>query len=357
MCPRPASERSRVLSRVTSRPPIRIVPESALPQPGDHLDQLALAVRVDARDADDLAALDLERHVPDRGELPVVARGHPLELEQRLAHLVLGLLHLEEHVAADHQPREAALGRALGRHRVDLLAPPQHGHAVGDVEHLVELVRDEHDAGAVRLQRAQHLEQVLRLLGGQHRGRLVQHEHLRAAEQRAEDLHALLRAHTEVFDLGVGVHGEPEPLRQLAGPAGRRLVVQQRPVGRLGAQHQVLGHAHDRDEHEVLVDHPDAQVDRPPRGFDLHRLAVEQDLALVGLVEPVEDVHQRRLARAVLTQQRVDLPALQLEVDRIVRDQRAEALGDPAQLEGGGRPGHRCPSYPRPTSWAPSEGR
>ena len=37
------------------------------------------------------------------------------------------------------------------------------------------------------------------------------------------------------------------------------------------------------------------------------RLAVEQDLARVGLVEPVEDVHQRRLAGAVLAEQRVHL--------------------------------------------------
>ena len=57
------------------------------------------------------------------------------------------------------------------------------------------------------------------------------------------------------------------------------------------------------------------------------------DLARVGLVEPVEDVHQRRLAGAVLAEQRVHLAARELEVDVVVRDDAGEHLRDPAQLE------------------------
>ena len=136
-----------------------------------------------------------------RGQAAVVGDVQVAHLEHRLARRVLGLLDPQQHVAADHQARQAALGGALGRHRVDLLAAPQHRHAVGDVEHLVELVRDEHDRRAVLGQRAQHLEQVLRLLRRQHGGRLVEHEHLGAAEQRAQDLHALLGADAEVLDL------------------------------------------------------------------------------------------------------------------------------------------------------------
>ena len=62
-------------------------------------------------------------------------------------------------------------------------------------------------------------------------------------------------------------------------------------------------------------------------------LPFEQDLALVGRVEPVEDVHQRRLAGAVLAEQRMDLAAAQVEVDVVVGEHAREPLRDPAQLE------------------------
>ena len=62
-------------------------------------------------------------------------------------------------------------------------------------------------------------------------------------------------------------------------------------------------------------------------------LPVEEDLALVGLEQPVKDVHQRGLAGPVLAEQRVDLPRLDREIDVVVSYEAAEALGDPTQLE------------------------
>ena len=47
----------------------------------------------------------------------------------------------------------------------------------------------------------------------------------------------------------------------------------------------------------------------------LTSLAVEQDLALVGRGQPVEDVHQGGLAGAVLAEQGVDLAGPDVEVD------------------------------------------
>ena len=63
------------------------------------------------------------------------------------------------------------------------------------------------------------------------------------------------------------------------------------------------------------------------------RLAVDEDLALVRLQQPVQDVHQRRLAGAVLAEQGVDLAWLDGQVDVVVGDQVTEALGDAAQFE------------------------
>ena len=46
-----------------------------------------------------------------------------------------------------------------------------------------------------------------------------------------------------------------------------------------------------------------------------------------------QDVHQRGLAGAVLAEQREDLAAAQLEIDRVVGDERAEALADAGKLQ------------------------
>ena len=64
----------------------------------------------------------------------------------------------------------------------------------------------------------------------------------------------------------------------------------------------------------MLVDHADAGGDGVGRRPGAQRLAVEQDLALVGPVQPEEDVHQRGLAGAVLAEQGVDLSGLDGEV-------------------------------------------
>jgi hypothetical protein len=106
-------------------------------------------------------------------------------------------------------------------------------------------------------------------------------------------------------------------------------------VHRLGGEDDVLGHRHHRDQHEVLVHHPDPVLDRGLGRAQVRRLAVDPDLALVGPVEPVEDVHQRRLAGPVLAEEGVHLALAQVEIDAVVRDDSGEALRDPAKLENG----------------------
>jgi hypothetical protein len=67
----------------------------------------------------------------------------------------------------------------------------------------------------------------------------------------------------------------------------------------------------------------------------ISHLAVDQDLARIGLVEAVEDRHQRRLAGAVLADDAVDRALADADVDVLVGLDRAERLGDAAKLDGG----------------------
>jgi len=72
--------------------------------------------------------------------------------------------------------------------------------------------------------------------------------------------------------------------QSLAHTLAGGVAVQQQALVRLVGQHDVLGDREHRHEHEVLVHHPDAQVDRGLGRGDRHRPAVDADVALVGLV-------------------------------------------------------------------------
>src|SRR5690606_3186717 len=143
----------------------------------------------------------------------------------------------------------------------------------------------------------------------------------------------------QVLDDGVGVHVEAEARGDLAHlRAGGVEVEAAAAAGLLVAEHDVLRHREDGDEHEVLVDHADARRHGVAGTSEVLDLVVQQDVALLGLVQAVQDVHQGGLARPVLAQEAVDLARLDHQVDVVVRDERAEALGDTAQLEPHGIP-------------------
>jgi len=100
-------------------------------------------------------------------------------------------------------------------------------------------------------------------------------------------------------------------------------------------KHHVLDDAQVGHQREVLVDRADAL----PQGIcwrvKLRLLAPDADCAGVRLVHSREDVHQRRLAGAVLPQDGVNLSLAEGQVNLVVGDDRPEALGDAAHLDDG----------------------
>ena len=238
-------------------------------------------------------------------------------------------------LAADHQLGQVVLV-GLGRLALaDDPAAPDDRDPVGDLEHLVQLVADEHDAVALAGEPSQDREDLVGLLGRQHGRGLVEDEDPGVAVERLEDLDPLLPADRQRADLGLGVDLEAEPPAELDDPPVGLVPVEEEAVGhRLLAEEDVLGDGQDRDQHEVLVDHADAAGDGVGRAGDPDRRPVEQDLALVGRGQPVQDVHQGRLARPVLAEEGVDLARVDLEVDPVVGDHARIALRDATHLEG-----------------------
>src|SRR5208337_3231252 len=88
-----------------------------------------------------------------------------------------------------------------------------------------------------------------------------------------------------------------------------------------------------RNEFELLEDGGDAGRLRGARVSEPHFCAVDQHLAGVRLHLARENVHQRRLAGPILAEQRMDLAAIEIEVDPAERLDAAKMLDDSAHRE------------------------
>ena len=241
-------------------------------------------------------------------------------------------------VVAHHEGRELG-GRCAGpAHRAHPLAVTHHRQRVADGHGLADLVGDEHDAHALVDDGPQRAEQRVDLLRREVRRRLVEHKDLGSAVEGLEDLHPLAQADRQVRHTRPGVDRQAEPLGEL-GDAGRRLLeVDRRPGRQRGAEHDVLGHRVGVHLEEVLVDHADPVGDGVPRVADLHWGAVEHHGPAVRPVQPVEHVHQRRLAGAVAAEEAVHLAGADGQVDAVQGHDGAEGLPDPLHgQEGTGR--------------------
>ena len=122
---------------------------------------------------------------------------------------------------------------------------------------------DEDDRDALLRQRPDDLEQLACFLRGQHGSRLVEDDNVGVPVQRLHDLDALLLPDGDVFDPRVRVDRELERVGDVAHASLRRaLVDEDARVCRLVREHDVLGDGHHRNQHEVLVHHADAALDR-----------------------------------------------------------------------------------------------
>jgi hypothetical protein len=115
--------------------------------------------------------------------------------------------------------------------------------------------------------------------GCQHAGRLVEDEHFGAAIERLQDLDALLQPDREIIDDRIGIDLQAivllEPLQFTAGLA--QALIENETA--LGAEHDILEHGEFADQHEMLMHHTDAGLDRIGRRRNARRLSIDVDLA------------------------------------------------------------------------------
>ena len=237
--------------------------------------------------------------------------------------------------AADHHRDQlglAGLGHGLGGH---VLAVAQHGDAVGEGEDLGHAVADVDHADPAGAQVAHDREQPQHVGLGQGRGRLVHDQHAGVERERLGDLDPLPvgdreRAHrrgdVELVDLergqdlgGAGAHGGPVH----AAPT----------VARGVAQEDVLGHAQIGEQQQFLEHRGDAGGLRLLRSGEVDLVPIDADRARIRAIDARDDLDQRRLAGAVLAEQRVDLAGMDVEADVVKRPHAGERLAQALDLE------------------------
>ena len=147
------------------------------------------------------------------------------------------------------------------------------------------------------------------------------------ARERLRDLDHLPLRRGRAARRGVrGSMRHPEVGEQRRWPCvvQRAPVDDARPARRRRAEEDVLRHRQVRDEVELLVDDADAERERVARAVDRRRLAVEPDLAGVLAIRAAENLHQRRLAGAVLAEQHVHVAGVERQIDAVERDDARE---------------------------------
>ena len=200
--------------------------------------------------------------------------------------------------------------------RGDALAVAEDRDPVAIVEDLDHAVRDVDDRDAARGELAHDAEQHLRLALGERGGRLVEDQHAAVERQRLGDLDQLLLGDRKRADEDGRVDGA-ELRQRLAGPRRRG------PDSPSATSGCVLISAMKMFSATVTSGQSAISWWTKPMPSSWARageaistgFAVEADLAAVGPEDAVDDVHQRRLAGAVLAGDGVHLAAPELEVD------------------------------------------
>ncbi len=172
-----------------------------------------------------------------------------------------------------------------------------------------------------------HLRDLLRVQPGED---LVEQQQLRTRGERARQLEALAPGHRQVRGGLVELRPEPDALGDPLGGGERGRAS---PLVQVRADRHVLADRLRGERLDDLEGARHARARREVRGPAGHVAPVEADRAGVGPQEAGHQREQRRLARAVRTDQRGERPRGQRELDVLHRAQPAEGLGHARQRE------------------------
>ncbi len=208
-------------------------------------------------------------------------------------------------------------------------AVAEHRAIVGELGDLGHAVRDVDDGEAVLAQPLQHLEDAGDVGGGERGGRLVEDQQPGMAGQRLGDLHHLAARQRQACDRRRRVDVlRTGPRQRFGGDAALGAAVDESPFARRVDDADIVGDAQMRHQRQFLEDRGDAGGGGIARMREPRLAAVEDHLPLIRLNNPGEDLDQRRLSRAVLTEHGMDASGMAGEIHLAQRLHAAETLRD-----------------------------
>ena len=221
------------------------------------------------------------------------------------------------------------------REFADDAAVAQHDDAVGAGLHLVQAVRDEDDADAFGFQVGYHPHQPAGFGQRQAGGRLVHDHQPRIQRQRLDDLEQLALGNRHLGHFGIRPEVDLETLEQRldVGAQARPVDQPERSATRFAADEYVGRHIEVLEQIEFLVHEGDAGGDRmrdvKRRPLD----AIDAQMAVGRYGDAAQDLHQRRLAGAVLADQPDDLALGDRQADIVERGHARIGLGDADEFQ------------------------
>ncbi len=238
------------------------------------------------------------------------------------------------HLAAHHEMRHADRVECRGGPRRHHPAVTQHRDPVRDGRNLRQAMGNIEDRDAARLQAADDGEERLGLDGRERRRRLVEDDDAVVHLERAGDLHELPLRDRKPRHGPAWLELRPERPHGLRGPAVHGAVVHHEPAPDLPPHEDVAGHREVGRQQDFLVDQHDPAslgVDRPG---ETDRFARDRDGAAGRREMAGQQLHQSRLAGAVLSDDGMHFAGHQVERDVAQHLDWPEALRDAAGLQG-----------------------
>ncbi len=206
--------------------------------------------------------MNVEAQVVNGNDPSIAHDGEVPDLEGNLARLRWKLVGNQFHRSTDHHGREALTSGPLDGNLSGHLAVAEHRDPGAQSEHLMKLVGDEDQPTPIGRELTKRDEELVDLLGSENRRRFVQDEQPSLAIERLQDLHTLTLTNGELPDEHRRIDVESVLICECSDSLGDDVEIGQEATARLESQRHVLSDRQGGHQHEVLMDHADAVLDR-----------------------------------------------------------------------------------------------